>query len=249
MFGVRAETTGSGTVTLSGSGHSAGFGVTKASGAAKWPTGIYIEGGAVVEAIQIGVKSSSNGNGIVLNDTAVDGSGITRAVGVFSEIGASLPTAGIDTVAVESRLLVALDMSSRTGNSIKASRGHLRIAGGKLAAAAESCGLSGYIEISGTSAIGVGGINAAISATVEASGTVTGAANDILAGVCVSGTNLTLGTARSTAFQVYAGSLFTSLLDVGGGCSFVVGSDGSGAYQYLYVYINNTRHRIACRAD
>jgi hypothetical protein len=195
--------------------------------------------------LTMGVKASTNGNGVVLNEANPDSSGIVRAIGVFSEIGTSVVT-GIDIQAIESRMLVALDASASTGTGMKAMRGHLRVVGGKLPPAAEAAALCGYMEISGTSVIGAGGINTAVHGRVEVAGTVSGAANDVLSAFCASGTALaTLSTARSTVFQIYAGSLFTSFLDIGAGCTCVATTYGSlTANLALTIYIANTAYKI-----
>jgi hypothetical protein len=209
--------------------------------------GIFTSGivmtGTLGQALQIGVKSSTVGVNMALHTANGDGSGIARMIGVFCDDGGSLAN-GIDINAIESRYLVGTDLSATVGSSIKASRGHLRVATGKLPAASECAGLSGYLEIDGTSVIGTG-INAAISATVDASGTVTGAANSILSGVSVSsGNGITLGTARSTIFDLRYAPSFQSLVELVGtaSCYTASGLSGSVSAAGLKVVIDNTTY-------
>jgi hypothetical protein len=178
-----------------------------------------------------------------MNAALVDGSGIAGLVKVYGDLGGVVPSAGVDINAVESRFLVASDCSSNSF-SLKAMRGHLRVATGTLPPAATCAGLCGFLEISGTSVIG-SGINAAVSAMVEASDSVSGAANTVLAAFSASHTGTwALSTARSTVLKVYGAAPFTSLLDIDASATLVTTELTGGTPVYLRVYYNNKAYTI-----
>ena len=209
-----------------------------------WAYGLYVPVGVTGQAaIQLGDKSSTVGYGVTVNAAPADGSGIAGILKVYGDLGGVVPGNTVDINAIESRFLIASDCSAASF-SVKANRGHLRVHGGKLPSSAQCSGLAGYIEIDGVSAIGTSSINAAVSAMVDASGTVTGAANSVLSAFAAYSGGLTLGTARSTVLHIPGSAPFGSLLDFGSGSSFYTASGltGSVSAAGIKVVIDNTTY-------
>lgn len=193
-----------------------------------------------------GYKSSTVKQSIALNAAPEDGSGIAGILRIFGDDGGVVPGDAVDINQIESRFLVGTDLSA-SACSIKALRGHLRVASGKLPSGSNAAVL-GYLEIDGTSLIGVTE-SAAVMAMVDASGTVTGASNKVLSAFCACSNGLTLGTARSTVLHVPSAALFTSLLDAPVGGFIVSGGSGtpaeaSGQWYKILVYIGNSPYYI-----
>jgi len=228
--------------TATPTGDCAAF-ITRKGSTAKWPIGLFMPVGSITEGIKIGAKASTIGSGVALNAANADGSGIAGLIRVFGDDGGAVPASGVDINMIESRYLVATDLSS-TDASIKAMRGHLRVAGAKLPSAATCAGLCGYLEISGTSVISTG-INTAVSGMCEASDAVSGAANTIISAFCASTSGTwALSTARSTVLQVYGAAPFDSLFDIGNSATLITTELTGGTPVYARVYYNNKAYTV-----
>lgn len=228
-------------VTLS-TGKSALILATNQTGAATVQFGLYMPKGAFVEhAIQIGDKASAIGSGFPINAAPSDSSGIAGIVRIFGDDGGVVPGNSVDINAVESRFLVATDLSA-SGCSIKAMRGHLRVVGGKLPSGSNA-GLIGYLEMSDTSVISTLQ-SAAVMAMIDIAAT-SGASNNVASAFCACSNGLSLTTARSTVLHVPASGSFDSLLDITGTTGAVSTTYGSiTANIALVVRINNTAYKI-----
>ena len=208
-----------------------------------WGYGLYIPVGATGQAaIQLGDKASTNGSGITVNAAPSDSSGIAGILKVYGDLGGVVPANAVDINAVESRFLVATDCSAASC-SIKALRGHLRVAGGKLPSGSNA-GVIGYLEMDGTSYIGTNE-TAAVMAMVDISAT-SGSANNVASAFCACSNGLSLTTARSSVLHIPSTG-FTSFLDIGAATGFVTSSVLSGGTsQYLTIYIANKAYTILC---
>ncbi|MFA6972953.1 MAG: hypothetical protein WC208_16340 [Gallionella sp.] len=182
VFGVHIETTGTG--TLSGAGTAAGIGITKASGAASWPMGIFISPLAVTTAISVGTKANTSGSGVVIPSTDDFG-----AVRIFTDdAGANIA----DSVrALQSRTLLTISQSAGT---IRTVQGQLKALTGVGFDTGVYTPVQGYIELAGTHTVSAAGVLACFDASIEigtaltATGYVAGFKAELTgAGTCAAG--------------------------------------------------------------
>lgn len=155
LFGIHVETTGAGTITNNGT--CAGIGITKASGAASWPLGIYVSPLAVVTAIQVGSKANLAGSGVVIPSTDDWG-----AVRIFTDDnGVNVA----DSVrAIQSRTLLTISQSAGT---IRGLQGQFKALTGVNFDTGVYTPVQGYIELAGTHTVSAAGILACFDASIE----------------------------------------------------------------------------------
>jgi len=155
VFGVHIETTGSG--TISGAGTCAGIGITKASGAASWPVGLYISPLAVTTAISVGSKANVVGSGVVIPSTDDFG-----AVRIFTDDnGANIA----DSVrGLQSRTLLTISQSAGT---IRAMQGQLKAIDGVNFATGVYTPVQGYIELVGSQTVASTAVLSCFDASIE----------------------------------------------------------------------------------
>ena len=79
FFGVHIETTGAGTLTNNGT--AAAVGVTIASGAAKWPVGLYNQVGAVAADVKVQAEDAASLPCMIFSGAAANDANIVTAVG------------------------------------------------------------------------------------------------------------------------------------------------------------------------
>ncbi|MFA6972682.1 MAG: hypothetical protein WC208_14965 [Gallionella sp.] len=155
FYGVHVETTGAGTITNNGT--CAGIGITKASGAASWPVGIFISPLTVTTAISVGTKANTSGSGVVIPSTDDFG-----AVRIFTDdAGANIA----DSVrALQSRTLLTISQSAGT---IRTVQGQLKALTGVNFDTGIYTPVQGYIELAGTHTVAAAGVLTCFDASIE----------------------------------------------------------------------------------
>lgn len=155
FYGVHIETTGAGTITNNGT--CAAVGITKASGAASWPVGLFISPLAVTTAISVGTKANTAGSGVVIPSTDDFG-----AVRIFTDDnGANIA----DSVrGLQSRTLLTIDQSA---GSIRAMQGQLKLLTGIDVTTGVYTAAQGYVEMAGTHVAQTGAVFSAIDSSTE----------------------------------------------------------------------------------
>lgn len=154
-YGVHVETTGSGTITNNGT--CAAIGITKASGAASWPIGLYVDYGSSTTPISVGKKANLKNSGITIPSTDDWG-----AVRVFTDDnGASIAQS---VRAIQGRVLLTFD---QTGGSIRAVQGQVKYLDGIDTTSGVYTAVQGYNEYAATHNVKTGAVTSCIDASTE----------------------------------------------------------------------------------
>jgi hypothetical protein len=156
-YGVHVETTGAGTITQDSGGYCAAVGITKASGAASWPMGLYISPLATITPISVGTKANVVGSGVTIPSTDDWG-----AVRVFTDDnGANVA----DSVrGIQSRMLLTFDQSAGT---LRAIQGQVKYLDGIDVTSGVYTAVQGYNEYAATHSVKTGSVASCFDASTE----------------------------------------------------------------------------------
>jgi hypothetical protein len=155
FFGLHVETTGAGTITNNGT--CAAIGLTKATGAASWPVGLFVSPLAVTTAISVGTKSSVVGSGVVI--PATDDWGAVR---VFTDDNGVRQPYSIR--GLQSRMLLTIE---QTGGTFRALQGQMKILTGIHVGSGVYTASQGYLEVVAASQVHTGGVLSTFDASTE----------------------------------------------------------------------------------
>ena len=197
FFGVHVETTGAGTITNNGT--AAAIGVTKASGAASWPVGLFVSPLAVIQAIGVGTQANTSGSGQVLSASAAG------ALRVFADDGGA--NVGDSVRGIQSRTLLTVDQSAGT---IRALQGQLKLATLVDVTTGIYTGVQGYVEMTDTHIAKTGSTFSCVDASAEIGTALTVDSGGEFFGVHIettgAGTLTNNGTAAAVGVTIASGA-------------------------------------------
>jgi hypothetical protein len=154
-FGAHIETTGAGTITNNGT--CAAIGITKASGAASWPVGLFVAYNSSITPISVGTKANASGSGVVI--PATDDWGAVR---VFTDDNGVRQPYSIR--GVQSRMLLTIE---QTGGTFRALQGQMKILSGIHVGSGVYTAAQGYLEVAAASQVHTGGVLSCFDASAE----------------------------------------------------------------------------------